>query len=50
MLLHKYAESVVTDLPQNVPALAVDLAMSLDETDDASDFHRQNIEIIYESI
>ena len=47
MLLHKYALTYIPDLPQTIPALAEDLAMSQDVTDDASDFHRREIEMLW---
>lgn len=48
MLLHKYAESIEqSDLPFAVIDLAADLAMSMDETDDASDYHRRECERLY---
>lgn len=47
MLLHKFAVSYEPDLPQTISALAEDLAMSQDVTDDASDYHRRNIEVLW---
>jgi hypothetical protein len=49
MLLHKYTESVTPDPNLTVSELAEDLAMSQDETDDASDYHRRAIETYYAS-
>lgn len=49
MLLHKYGENYTPDLPQTIPALAEDLAMSQDVTDDASDYHRREIEMIWDA-
>lgn len=36
-LLHKYQEEYAPDLPQTIPALAEDLAQSLDRTSDEDD-------------
>lgn len=36
-LLHKYQESFAPDLPQTIPALAEDLAQSMDVTTDYAD-------------
>lgn len=47
MLLHKFAITYAPDFPQTIPALAEDLAMSQDITDDASDFHRREIERVW---
>lgn len=46
-LLHMYVNESGIDLPQTVPAMAEDLAMSLDVTDDASDMYRREIEMAY---
>jgi hypothetical protein len=47
-LLHQYTQEFAPDLPQTVPALAEDLAMSLDETSDEDDRRRREIEIAYQ--
>jgi hypothetical protein len=46
-LLHKYVENYTPDLPQTIPALAADLAMSMDTTTDEDDRMRQEIEERY---
>ena len=43
-LLYKYMKNYAPDLPIHVPALAADLAMSQDVTDDLSDEYRREIE------
>jgi len=47
-LLHKYQKSFAPDLPQTIPALAEDLAMSLDETSAIDDLRRQEIEMAWQ--
>jgi len=42
-LLDQYQEEFAPDLPQTIPALAEDLAMSLDETSNEDDKMRQDI-------
>lgn len=46
-LLHKYVENYTPDLPQTIPALAADLAMSMDRTTNEDDRMRVEIEERY---
>lgn len=43
-LLHKYIVAYSPDIPQTIPALAEDLAMSLDHTSVEADQMRADIE------
>jgi len=43
-LLHRYCEEFWPDIPVTIPALAEDLAMSLDETSDEDDRAYREIE------
>jgi hypothetical protein len=45
-LLHAYVINYAPDIPQTIPALASDLAESLDETDDLADSQRMEIEAL----
>jgi hypothetical protein len=46
-LLHKYIMEYVPDIPQTIPAMAADLAMSMNVTTDEDDRMRQEIEECY---
>lgn len=46
-LLHKYVENYAPDLPQTIPALAADLAMSMDKATNEDDRMRREIEERY---
>jgi len=46
-LLHRYVTTYTPDLPQTIPAMAEDLAMSMDETTDLADKCRREIEQAY---
>lgn len=46
-LLRKYAEAYAPDLPQTIPAMAEDLAMSMDVTSDLADRCRVYLEAVW---
>lgn len=46
-MLHKYIMFYAPDIPQTIPAMAADLAMSMDVTTDEDDKMRREIEECY---